>query len=298
FVDVLERSLYNAALDGLSLSGDRFFYGNPLASKGNHYRREWYGTACCPANIARLIASLGNYIYSYDEESVWVNLFIGSNTTVPVQKGKFGLNLTTGYPWNGETNIQVNETPRGSVNLKIRIPGWMKEPAPGGLYSYTDVRTDKPEILLNNKPVSYKIENGYAVISRTWKAGDRVTINTPMQVRVIRSRPELKQNNDRVALQYGPMVYCVEAADNRETAWNFIVDEQPAFRVNYEKDLLGGVNTIVFDASVLEPSSSNNSISIVKKPVKAIPYFSWNNRGAQEMQVWLPTSIKTILVNP
>ena len=298
FVDVLERSLYNAALDGLSLSGDRFFYGNPLASKGNHYRREWYGTACCPANIARLIASLGNYIYSYDAESVWVNLFIGSNTSAHVQKGKFGLNMTTGYPWNGETNIQVNETPRGKVNLKIRIPGWLKEPAPGGLYSYTDDRSDEPEILLNNKPVDYKIENGYAVISRTWKAGDRVTIKTPMHVRVISSRPELKQNNERIALQYGPMVYCVEAADNRETAWNFIVDEKPDFRVNYEKDLLGGVNTIIFDASVLEPSSTKNSVSIVKKPVKAIPYFSWNNRGAQEMQVWLPTSIKTILVNP
>ncbi len=298
FVDVLERSLYNAALDGLSLSGDRFFYGNPLASKGNHNRREWYGTACCPANIARLIASLGNYIYSYDAESVWVNLFIGSNTSAPVQKGTFGLNMTTGYPWNGETNIQVNETPRGKVNLKIRIPGWLKEPAPGGLYNYTDDRRDEPEILLNNKPVAYKIENGYAVISRAWKAGDRVTIKTPMHVRVISSRPELKQNNDRIALQYGPMVYCVEAADNRETAWNFIVDQKPDFRVNYEKDLLGGVNTILFDASVLEPSSTKNSVSIVKKPIKAIPYFSWNNRGPQEMQVWLPTSIKTILVNP
>lgn len=298
FVDVLERSLYNAALDGLSLSGDRFFYGNPLASKGNHYRREWYGTACCPANIARLIASLGNYIYSYDQGSVWVNLFIGSSTSIPVQKGNLSISMTTGYPWNGETKIDITEAPKNKVALKLRMPGWLKEPAPGGLYAYANEGAEKFEILLNGKAITYSTENGYAVVNRTWKKGDEVEIKTPMQVRTIRSQPELKQNNDRVALQYGPMVYCVEAPDNRETAWNFIVQDQSSFKVNFEKDLLGGVNTIAFDANILEPSANGNSIVPVKKTVKAIPYFSWNNRGPQEMQVWLPTSIKEVRINP
>lgn len=298
FVDVLERSLYNAALDGLSLSGDRFFYGNPLASKGNHSRREWYGTACCPANIARLIASLGNYIYSYQKDAVWVNLFIGSSTSIPLQKGNLGIAMQTGYPWKGQTAIEITEAPKTKIALKLRIPGWMKEPSPGGLYRYAKDDKEKMEILLNGQAIAYTEEAGYAIINRAWKRSDKLEIKTPMTVKMIRSRAELQQNENRVALQYGPMVYCVEAADNRENAWNFIVQDEPSFHLNFEKDLLGGVNTITFDASIVQPSANGNTIEIVKKPVKAIPYFSWNNRGPQQMQVWLPTNINDVMINP
>ncbi len=298
YTDVLERSLYNAALDGLSLSGDRFFYGNPLASKGSDQRREWFGTACCPSNIARLVASLGNYIYSYNDDAVWINLFIGSEVTIPVQKQLIGLSMQTGYPWKGETAIAVTQAPQKKVQLKIRIPGWLTQPVPGNLYHYMDSSVSNVQILVNGKIVSWQQDNGYAIITRVWKKGDVVTFNTPMKVRTIGSRTELKQNDQRVALQYGPMVYCVEGTDNNNEAWNFIMPDQALFNVTYEPGLLGGVNTIVFDANILEASADGKRVNSTVKPVKAIPYFSWNNRGAGEMQVWLPTAIKEVKINP
>ncbi len=298
FIDVLERSLYNAALDGLSLSGDRFFYGNPLASKGNHQRREWFGTACCPANIARLVASLGNYIYSFDEKAVWINLFIGSETRIPIQNSTIGIAMQTGYPWNGATKVTITEAPKKKLQLRLRIPGWLTTPAPGELYSYTNKIDNNIEILVNGKAITFIEENGYAIIDRAWKKNDIVEITLPMKVRMIQSLPELKQNENRVALQYGPMVYCVEAADNRNAAWNFIVEGEPGFNVKYEPALLGGVNTIVFNATIMEPEADGRKIVPVQKPIKAIPYFSWNNRGANEMQLWLPTRVTDIKINP
>lgn len=298
YIDVLEKSLYNAALDGLSLNGERFFYGNPLASSGNDSRREWFGTACCPSNIARLVSSLGNYIYSQSPGATWVNLYIGSKVRLPADKKFLGLTMQTGYPWKGNTTISVTEAPRSAHQLRLRIPGWLQEPAPGGLYSYTGNKaTTGFELRINGKAVTYREEAGYAVIDRKWKAGDLVEINTPMEVRRIVSRPELKQNSDRVALGYGPMVYCVEGADNGNTAFNFILSAEAGFSVQYEPGLLGGVNTISMMASVAEPYKDGQGISMKAVSIKAIPYFSWNNRGAGEMQVWLPTAIRSIQVN-
>jgi DUF1680 family protein len=299
YIDVLERSLYNAALDGVSLSGDRFFYGNPLASSGQHSRREWYGTACCPSNIARLISSLGNYVYSYSDNAVWVNLYIGSEVRVPFKKQALGLSMQTGYPWKGNTTLAVTEAGKDAVQLKLRIPGWLSQPVPGDLYQFTDgLAPQKMEISLNGKPVTYKEENGYAVIERKWKKGDIIEINTPLEVRRIGSHANLLQNKDRVALQYGPMVYCVEAADNNNSAMNFVVPADAQFKVQYEAGKLGGVNTIEFDANVVEPSADGKQVVTVRKPIKAVPYFSWNNRGQGEMQVWLPTSVKHVKVAP
>jgi len=298
FMDILERSLYNAALDGLSLSGDRFFYGNPLASKGNHQRREWFGTACCPANIARLVASLGNYIYSYNQNSVWINLYIGSEAVVPFQNQLMGLAMQTNYPWQGKTVITITDAPKKQVSIKLRIPGWLNEAAPGNLYHYTNTAAGNLLVFVNGKQVNYREENGYAVITRTWKKGDNIQLEIPMTVRTIASRAELKQNDQRIALQYGPMIYCVEGKDNDDKAWNFIVPGDTEFEVNYEQDLLGGVNTISFNAMVMTPTDDGKTIATVSKPVKAIPYFSWNNRGSSEMQVWLPTAVKEVMVNP
>lgn len=297
FIDVLERSLYNAALDGLSLSGDRFFYGNPLASTGNHQRREWFGTACCPSNIARLVASLGDYIYSYDKNAVWVNLYIGSDVKIPFQNEAISISMQTNYPWQGKTVLAIEQAPKRSIALRLRIPGWLKEPAPGDLYRYLSSPAPNLLLLVNGKPVNYKVENGYAVISRTWKKGDAIQVEMPMEVQMVASRPGIKQNDQRVALQYGPMVYCVEGPDNNGRAWNFIMPKEPEFEVSYDSELLGGVNTILFDALVSEAGADGKSINFVSKPIKAIPYFGWNNRGAAEMQVWLPTAVKDIKIN-
>lgn len=166
YIDVLERSLYNAALDGLSLSGDRFFYGNPLASTGRHARREWFGTACCPSNIARLVSSAGNYIYATGHKEIYINLFVGSSTNINVPGVQAGINMKTSYPWSGQTSITLNPRKNQEFSLNIRIPGWINNPVPGDLYTYINKTVSEPTILVNKKPVDYTINNGYASIKK------------------------------------------------------------------------------------------------------------------------------------
>ena len=297
YADVLERSLYNGALDGLSLSGDRFFYGNPLASTGTHNRREWFGTACCPSNIARLVSSLGNYIYNTGNNVIWINLFVVSQTKINVNSTAVSLKMQTGYPWNGNVTIKVDPAKKKNFALHVRIPGWLKQPVPGELYRYADQKEIQPEILVNGKPVRVEETQGYAVISRNWKKGDVISIQFPMEVKKVISHPGVKQNEGRIALQYGPLVYCVEGKDNAENAWNLVVPDLAKFETRFQRDLLGGVNTIEFTANVAQAGA--DGISIITKPEKitAIPYYSWNNRGASPMQVWLPTTVNNVKIN-
>ena len=297
YIDVLERSLYNGALDGLSLSGDRFFYGNPLASAGNNNRREWFGTACCPSNIARLVSSLGSYIYGTSSNAIWVNLFAGSKTHVNIGKNNVALNMETGYPWKGNVKLNVDPSKKQAFELRVRIPGWLSEPVPGTLYRYEDKAATAPVMKVNGKQVEYANEEGYAVIKRTWKKGDVVTFEFPMEVRRVVSNEKVKQNDGRVALQYGPLMYCVEGVNNPEVNKGLVVPASTKFSTKYDASLLGGVNTIEFEAPVLTVGDNGQSVSTVQKKVTAIPYYTWNNRGAADMQVWLPAVIKSIKIN-
>lgn len=298
FIDVLERSLYNGARDGLSLSGDRFFYGNPLASNGRHFRREWFGTACCPANIARLIASLGDYIYGKSDNAVRVNLFVSSNTKVKIGKSDVGVAMNTNYPWDGNVAIDVTPSAKAKFALQIRIPGWVTgEAVPGGLYVFQNGGKEQYEILLNGKAVQHTVNKGYAVIDREWKKGDKVELKLPMSIKRIESRKEVKQDEDRIALQRGPLVYCVEGADNNGQAWNMILPDDAAFETSFKNDLLEGVQIIQFDAPTIQVSSDGQSIKTETKKITAIPYYAWCNRGQNAMQVWLPKRIKDVKVN-
>lgn len=298
FIDVLERSLYNAARDGLSLSGDHFFYGNPLASNGRHFRREWFGTACCPANIARLVASLGDYIYGVNDKAVWVNLFVGSSTKIKIGKNEVPLMMETNYPWDGTVKLTAQPTSPTKFAIHIRIPGWAQGQAtPGDLYVFEDKTPASFTISVNEKPAQYIMDKGYAVIDREWKKGDKVELNLPMEVKRVKARTELKQDEDRVALQRGPIVYCVEGADNNNKAWNMFMPDKPNFQTSFQKDLLGGVMTIQFQAPTVQLSTDGKSVSTEVKTVTAIPYFSWCNRGQNQMQVWLPQKIKDIKIN-
>ena len=297
YIDVLERSLYNGALDGLSLSGDRFFYGNPLASSGNHNRSEWFGTACCPSNIARLVSSLGNYIYGTSNDAVWVNLFAGSRTTVQLHKNKVDIAMETGYPWKGNVKLTVSPAKKQSFELRIRIPGWLSEPVPGNLYRYDTPEKEVPVIQVNGSPVPYDVSGGYAVVKQIWKKGDVITMDLPMKVRKILSNPAVKQNKNRIALQYGPLVYCVEGANDEFDAGGVIVPDGTTFEISYESSLLGGVNVLRFEAPVVTVSHDGLSVSTLRKKITAIPYFSWSNRGSTDMQVWLPSGIQQININ-
>jgi len=298
FIDVLERSLYNGARDGLSLSGDRFFYGNPLAADGRHSRREWFGTACCPANIARLVSSLGDYIYGYSDKGIWVNLFIGSNTTAKIGKAEVPINMETNYPWDGNIKLTVQPKTKTKFAMHLRIPGWAQgEAVPGDLFVFEDKSKTDFTVSLNGKPVVYKLENGYAIIERDWKKGDVIELNLPMDVKRIVSRPEVKQDVERVAIQRGPLVYCVEGVDNNNQAWNLILPENTAFKTSFQKDLLEGVTTIQFDAPTIQISNNGQSVKTEVRKVTAIPYYAWANRGQNQMQVWLPTKIKDVKLN-
>lgn len=297
YIDVLERSLYNGALDGVSLSGDRFFYGNPLSSKGDKSRREWFGTACCPSNIARLVSSLGNYIYGTSFNAIWVNLFVGSNTSVSLGKNKVNLSLETGYPWKGNVQLNVSPSRRQNFDVNIRIPGWLNEPVPGDLYHYSSKNISKPVILVNGEKVNYNEVNGYAVINRTWKKGDVIKVEFPMEVKKVISNPGIKQNDNRLALQYGPLMYCVEGIDNPGVNTGLVVPENTVFTTVFEPGLLEGVNTICFEAPVITIVNDGKSINTEERKIKAIPYYGWNNRGAYDMQVWLPSVIKNFSIN-
>jgi len=298
YMDVLERSLYNGALDGLSLSGDRFFYGNPLASSGKHYRREWFGTACCPSNIARLVASIGNYVYGVSDDGLWVNLFIGNSSDVTIRNTPIAIKMETNYPWDGTMKISIDPAKKIKTTLNIRVPGWATGlAAPGGLYHFTDTQWDKPQLLVNGKPMDYRIEKGYAVVHREWKKGDNIEFRIPMPVKMISSRKEVSENEGKLAFQRGPLVYCVEGADNQGRALNIIADGTPEMAVEKGLILDEPVVMLTGKMTTVEIRDGGTSIGTEKKTIKAIPYYSWCNRGSNEMQVWLPQYVKSLRVN-
>ncbi|MEJ7645319.1 MAG: beta-L-arabinofuranosidase domain-containing protein [Chryseolinea sp.] len=289
YIDVLERSLYNGALDGLSLSGDRFFYGNPLASSGNNARSEWFGTACCPSNIARLVESIGDYIYARGGREILVNLFVGSKTTVSLVNEKVSITQVTNYPWDGNVEVSVEPTRKISFELKIRIPGWASgEPVPGDTYKFLDALVTPFTLILNGKPVKYSMAAGYATIDRQWRSGDKVTLSMPMPVQRIVAIDSIHANIDRVALQRGPLMYCFEHADNNNSTNNILLPDNVSLTHEYKSDLLNGIVVVHANAPVVQVSESGLDINTKVQPVLAIPYFTWANRGKGEMTLWIP----------
>jgi DUF1680 family protein len=297
YIDVLERSLYNGALDGLSLSGDRFFYGNPLSSSGMYSRSQWFGCACCPANIARLVESVGDYIYAKTDDAVWVNLFVGSTTTVSLKKRNVKIVQTTKYPWDGDIQIAVSPDKQVKFGLYVRIPGWAQnQPVPGNTYTFSDQTDVKFSITINGKAEKCNLVNGYAYLERDWKKGDVVNLNLPMPIRRIVAIEQIKQDLNRVALQRGPLVYCFEHADNNGKVMNIIIPDESEFKSSFKSELLKGVVCIQGQAPVVVFAKDGKSVSTEIKNVTAIPYYSWANRGEGQMQVWMPRKIQDIKI--
>lgn len=299
YIDVLEKSLYNGALDGISLAGDKFFYGNVLASNGKQARRDWFGTACCPANIARLIESLGNYVYGYNDNSIWVNLFVGSQTQIRLKNQDVGIQAQTNYPWEGAVGIRVTPQKKERFVLRVRYPGWVSgEAVPGGLYTYKNEKQYSLTLLsINNQPVKYTIEKGYMVIDREWAPNDQVSISFPMDIRRVYSRSEVKANVERVALQRGPLIYCVEGTDNDGKALNIVLPKTAQVVTAKQQVLTENVVSLEADATVLFVMPGGEDVQAVKKKIRAVPYYTWNNRGAGQMLVWLPQRILDIKIN-
>ncbi len=299
YIDILERSLYNGALDGLSLSGDRFFYGNPLASSGKNARKEWFGTACCPSNIARLIASLGNYIYGFSNGKIYVNLFVGSKTQFHLTNGTIQFDMATNYPWDGLMKCTLNMKNKIKAPIAFRLPGWANGiPAPGKLYHYTsNEKEEAPEVLVNGKSVPYEIENGYVVVQKEWKNNDVVEYKLPMNIKKILARDELLQDNGRIAIQRGPIVYCVEAIDNNGKAWNIAAPISTSFTTENFSVLDEKVVSLIAKVPVVQINDNGLSIQTTMQQIRAIPYYTWCNRGSDAMQVWIPISFNKEKIN-
>ncbi|MGD9930700.1 MAG: glycoside hydrolase family 127 protein [Mangrovibacterium sp.] len=283
YIDVLERSLYNGVISGVGLDGKTFFYPNPLEcnmeyhfnSGGSLTREPWFDCSCCPTNLCRFMPSVPGYIYAQTDDKVFINLFIQSATEIKIAGKSVALKQETDYPWNGEVKLAISPEAEQEFTLCIRIPGWAKnQPVPSDLYHYKDGEQLPIELKLNGKPVEYKRENGYAVLSRTWSEGDIIEYSLPMEVRKVKSNDLVETNIGLVAMERGPIVYCVEGADNPNVD-QLAVTPETAFDHSFYPQFLGGVEVI---------SASNSKA----KTFTAIPYYAWNNRGANKMKVWLP----------
>ena len=295
FYDVLERALYNGVISGVSLSGDKFFYDNPLESAHNHDRAPWFGCACCPGNITRFMASVPGYVYTTDEHDIYVNLFAAGKAHIAIGKDTISLSQQTRYPWDGKVLITIDRPGKDRFGLKIRIPGWAQnQVVPSDLYQFTDQVTEKCTIQVNGKEKKSEIMNGYAIVKNDWKQGDQLEIDFPMPVRKIKANYMVTNDWGKLAYQRGPVVYCFEDKDN-QNGWMFdnFVSSDAAVESQFDETLLGGVVTL----SVKGTKVSQNSGSKVLEQVnlKAIPYYAWNNRGAANMLIWMPDQEATTI---
>ena len=292
YMDVLERTLYNGLLSGISLSGNRFFYPNPLASVGQHQRSAWFSCACCITNMTRFLPSMPGYIYAQDKNDLYVNLFVSNHATIKLAAAQMNITQQTDYPWQGKVNISVQPDKPASFTLHIRIPGWaVDRPVPGDLYSFTGTPPPHLPLYLNGKEIPYTTEKGYAIIHRTWKKGDQLAIDFPMEVDKVKAIDSVKADKGRLALQRGPVVYCLEGADQKDSSvQSIVIDTNVAIKAIYRPDMLNGITTLTAQGylAVKEPKADNSLIG--RQTITAIPYYSWNNRGSGEMEVWIPFS--------
>jgi len=290
YIDVMERSLYNNVLSGVSMAGDRFFYTNRLESNGRDTRSEWFSWSCCPTNIVRLIPTLPGYIYAYDADNMYVNLYISSETSLNVGGTNVGVSQESGFPWSGNVALKINPEKPAEFSLRVRIPGWSTDqPVPGDLYTFIDDAVSKAGLKVNGEPWPVTIDKGYAVITKKWEAGDVVELNIPMDIRRIMSNPLVKANEGKLALQRGPLVYCGEWPDfEDQTVSDIIINDSTQLVAEYRSDLLGGITVLTGNAgsSKLLPGVKRN---IQDKAFTAIPYYAWAHRGPGQMLVWFAT---------
>lgn len=287
YADVMERILYNGVLSGLSLSGDRFFYPNPLASFGQHERVPWFSCACCPPNVARILTSVPGYFYAASKDEVYVNLYAQGTGKMKVAGTELELAQTTEYPWQGDIKIEVKPARATAFTLALRIPGWAQnKPVPTDLYAYVEPPAGAPSLKVNGQPVDLgSLDKGYALIARTWQAGDIVELSLPMPVRRVLANEAVEADRGLVAVERGPLVYCAEWTDNDGKVANLVLPDGATLTAETRPDLLNGIVVIKGEAEAM--SEKAGRIVGEKKPLTLIPYYAWANRGKGEMAVWL-----------
>lgn len=289
YMDVAERIIYNGVLSGISMKGDRFFYPNPLESIGQHSRAGWFGCACCPSNIARFIPSVPGYAYAYKDDAVYVNLFIGGDATIKTENNTVKLSQKTNYPWDGNVKIGVEPSSSQRFSIYVRIPGWAQDkPVPSNLYEFMNKSKEKATLTVNGKSVSVNIEKGYVRISRRWQKGDTIELGLPMPIRRITASDKVPDDQGKVALQRGPVVYCLEWPDFADKkVLNLYIPDDAKLTAEFKPELLNGVTIIKGTGRTAkrEPATGK-PIAAGKKGFTAIPYYVWAHRGRGEMTVW------------
>ncbi len=292
YIDVLERTLYNGLLSGMSLEGTHFFYPNPLASVGQHDRSGWFSCACCISNMTRFLPSVPGYVYAQNNNDLYINLFMSNSSDIKLTAGKVNITQLTEYPWKGAVEIAVNPEKSSTFTVHVRIPGWaIQQPLPGNLYAATTV-APPVTITVNGKPYTYTVEKGYAVIKRSWKKGDKIVLNLPMEPQRIYANGNVKADAGKFAIQYGPVMYCLEGADNKDSVvQNIVVDKSASLNVSYHGDILNGIDVITAEGTATKRQLNSDELITAKQAVTAIPYYAWDNRGPGEMEVWIPYTL-------
>ncbi len=261
YADVLERALYNGVLAGLSLAGDRFFYVNPLQSDGSHERQPWFDTACCPSNLCRFLPSVGGLAYAARESEAYVDLYVSSRAKV----GPLTLTVETGLPWEGSARIAIDGVEEANATLHLRIPGWCAA----------------FELHVNDERVDAEIDRGYAVLRRRWQRGDKVDVDLAMDAQRVRADDRVTTNRGRVALQRGPLVYCVEGVDHDGRVHDLVLPADAALEPTPFPEVFD-------DLLALEGNALRSDRRAAR--LRAVPYFAWANRGKGEMAVWVAES--------
>lgn len=285
YADIVERAMYNGVLSGVSLQGDTFFYVNPLMDDGSHRRQPWYGTACCPSNIVRVVPSFVGWIYATDDNSVYVNQYVASVAKIKLKAGELRLTQATDYPWNGRITFTVDPDTPIEFTLKLRLPGWC-----GGSATFA----------LEGQPVhDVKVEKGYAIIHRAWNAGETLEMDLPMEILRMQANPRVVEDRGHIALQRGPIVYCLEAADNNGRVFNLALPREAELRTEPRPEMLGGIHAITGRGMAAAPRDWQNQLYLPALPdapgrpaeITAIPYYAWAHRDPGEMTVWIPESV-------
>jgi DUF1680 family protein len=272
YIDVMERTLYNGLISGVSLDGKLFFYPNPLASVGDYERSPWFGVACCPGNITRFIASVPGYMYAHQGDALYVNLFATSSAQIAMAPGlAVKMVQETRYPWDGAVRVTVDPSKTSTFTINVRVPGWARDEAlPSALYRFADTSSRQATLKVNGRPVPLRMEKGYASLRRKWRSRDTIELDLPMQPRRVLASAEVAADRELVAIQRGPIVYCAEWPDNSpgEVRELSLVDGS-ALTAEFRPDLLNGVVVVKGDGFT------------------AIPYYAWAHRGKGQMAVWL-----------
>ena len=281
YVDVLERTLYNALLAGVSFSGDRFFYDNPARLLPRHERSPWFDCSCCPGNISPFPPLASRVRVRHNRRlPMYVNLFINGKATVDVAgKPGQGPRQETRYPWDGRVKIILEPRTPKTWTLRLRVPGWtLGRPVPSDLYRYLETAMVPVTLKVNGMSIPLEMDKGYARVRRSWRAGDRIEMNLPMPVRRVIANEAVAADRGKIALERGPIVYCAEGADKSGRARNTVIADDAALESEFRPDLLGGVTVI----------RGKVFASGTQTALLAVPYSVWAHRGAGEMAVWLP----------